>query len=46
VAILNKQKCHFFSYTKSEYRRVEQVLPGGVGTGGERANEEGNGEGG
>jgi hypothetical protein len=29
VAILNKQKCHLFSSTKSENRRVEQVLPGG-----------------
>jgi hypothetical protein len=31
VAIVNKQKCHFFflSFAKSENRRVEQVLPGG-----------------
>jgi hypothetical protein len=32
VATLNKQKCHFFffffSYTKSEYRKAEQVLSG------------------
>jgi hypothetical protein len=28
-AILNKQKCHFFSSTKSEKSREEQVLPGG-----------------
>jgi hypothetical protein len=28
IAILNKQKWHFFfSFTKSENRRVEQVLP-------------------
>jgi hypothetical protein len=26
VAILNKQKYHFFKFTKSENRRVEQVL--------------------
>jgi hypothetical protein len=26
IAILNKQKCHFFSFTKSENRRAEQVL--------------------
>jgi hypothetical protein len=32
VAILNKQKCKLFSFTKSENRRVKQVLPGGVGT--------------
>jgi hypothetical protein len=30
VAILNKQKCHFFSFTKSENRRVEEVLAGGL----------------
>jgi hypothetical protein len=35
IAILNKPKCHFFSsFTKSENRRVEQVLSGGVGTSG------------
>jgi hypothetical protein len=27
IAILNKQKCHFSSFTKSENRRAEQVLP-------------------
>jgi hypothetical protein len=28
AAILNKQKCHFFfSFTKSENRRAEEVLP-------------------
>jgi hypothetical protein len=27
VAILNKPKCQFFSFTKSENRRAEQVLP-------------------
>jgi hypothetical protein len=36
-----KQKCHFFfSFTKAENRRVEQILPGGrvvpVGGGGGR----------
>jgi hypothetical protein len=38
VAILNKQKCHFFpvffSFTKSENRWVEQVLSRWVGTSG------------
>jgi hypothetical protein len=38
IVILNKQKYHFFfflfSYTKSEKRKMEQVLPGGVGTDG------------
>jgi hypothetical protein len=30
-----KHKCHFFSFTKSEKRRAEQVPSGvGVGTGG------------
>jgi hypothetical protein len=32
-AILNNQKCHvffFFSYTKLENRRAEQVPPGGL----------------
>jgi RNase P subunit RPR2 len=31
VAILNKQKCHFFllSFAKLENKMVEQVLPGG-----------------
>jgi hypothetical protein len=32
VAILNKQKCHFFSFTKLEKRREGQVLPGEGGT--------------
>jgi hypothetical protein len=27
VASLNKQKCHILSFTKSDNRRVEQVLP-------------------
>jgi hypothetical protein len=36
LAVLNKQKCHFFSFTKSENRRAEQVLPGRVGTSGRR----------
>jgi hypothetical protein len=34
VAILNKQKYHFFPYTKSLKRRAEQVMSVGVGTGG------------
>jgi hypothetical protein len=34
VAILNKQKCHFFSFTKLENRRAQQVLPEGFGTSG------------
>jgi hypothetical protein len=38
VAILNKKKCHFFSSSfflyKIEKQEGEQVLPGGVGTGG------------
>jgi hypothetical protein len=34
VAILNNQKSHFFSYTKLENRRMEQVLPGVFGTSG------------
>jgi hypothetical protein len=29
VAILNKQKCHFFFSTKLDYRMIEHVLPGG-----------------
>jgi hypothetical protein len=36
---LNKQKCHFFSFTKLGNRRAEEVLPGGlvpVGGGGDR----------
>jgi hypothetical protein len=35
VAILNKQKCHFFflSFVKPENRRAEQVLPGVGGRG-------------
>jgi hypothetical protein len=33
AAILNKQKyLLFFSFTKSDNRRAEQILPGGVGT--------------
>jgi hypothetical protein len=34
VAILNKQKCHFFYFTKWETRRAEQVLSVVVGTSG------------
>jgi hypothetical protein len=36
VAILNKQKCHFFflSFAKSENRRAEQALSGRVDTSG------------
>jgi hypothetical protein len=34
VAILKKLKCHYFSFTKSENRRAEQVLPVVVGTSG------------
>jgi hypothetical protein len=30
VSILNKQKCHFFSFTKSENRKMEKVLSGGI----------------
>jgi hypothetical protein len=26
---VTKKKCHFFSFTKSKNRRMEQVLPGG-----------------
>jgi hypothetical protein len=33
-AILNFKKYHFFSFTKSENRRAEQVLHGEVGTSG------------
>jgi hypothetical protein len=29
-----KQKCHFFSFTKLENRRAEEVLSGGVDTSG------------
>jgi hypothetical protein len=29
VAILNKQKCHLFSFTKLDNRIEEQALPGG-----------------
>jgi hypothetical protein len=43
VAIL-KQKCHCFSFAKSENRRSEQVLPGEVRTSG-RGMMWGNGEG-
>jgi hypothetical protein len=33
VAIIDSQKCHFFflSFSKSDNRREEQVLPRGVG---------------
>jgi hypothetical protein len=31
---LKQTKCHFFSFTKSENRRAEQVLLGGVGNSG------------
>jgi hypothetical protein len=34
ASILNKQKYIYFSFTESENRRVEQVLPVGVGTSG------------
>jgi hypothetical protein len=38
VAILNKQKCHFFfffiCYTKSENRRVKKVMSGRIGSSG------------
>jgi hypothetical protein len=34
IAILNKQKCHCFSFTKLENRRMEQILSGGVDTSG------------
>jgi hypothetical protein len=27
IAIVNKQKCLFFSFTKSENKRAEHVLP-------------------
>jgi hypothetical protein len=30
VAILSKQKCHYFSFTKLEHRRAEQVLSGAL----------------
>jgi hypothetical protein len=30
IAILNKQKCHFFSFTKLENRRAERVLSRGL----------------
>jgi hypothetical protein len=40
VTILNKQKCHFFSFTKLENRRVEQVLYGSLSTSG-RQREDG-----
>jgi hypothetical protein len=36
VTIINKQKLLFFSFTKSENRRAEQVLSGGVGTSGKQ----------
>jgi hypothetical protein len=29
-AIFTKQKCHFISFTKSEIRKAEQVLSGGL----------------
>jgi hypothetical protein len=42
MAILNKEKCHFF-FTKAENRRAEQVLPEevrtSVGGGGKRVYE-------
>jgi hypothetical protein len=31
---LKETKMSFFSFTKTEYRRAEQVLPGGVGNSG------------
>jgi hypothetical protein len=34
IAILNKERCHFFSFTKSEKRRVMQVMPVGFDTSG------------
>jgi hypothetical protein len=34
VANLKKQNCHFFSFTKSKNRRVEQFLSGKVDTSG------------
>jgi hypothetical protein len=40
VAILDKQKWHYFSFTKSENRRAEQVLPRGADTS-ERGEEVG-----
>jgi hypothetical protein len=33
-ALCVKQKCHIFSFTKSENRKAEQVLSWGVGTSG------------
>jgi hypothetical protein len=27
---LNKQKCHFFSFTKLENKKIEQILPEGL----------------
>jgi hypothetical protein len=36
VAILNKKKCHFFSFTKLKSRRAEQILSGGEGEDRER----------
>jgi hypothetical protein len=32
IAILNKQKCQFFSFTKLENRKAEQILSGALGT--------------
>jgi hypothetical protein len=34
IVILNKQKCHFFSFPESENGRAEQVLPWGAATSG------------
>jgi hypothetical protein len=44
VVILKKPRCHYFSFTKLDNRRVEQILPGdwGVGTSG-TGDEEGKG---
>jgi hypothetical protein len=30
IAILNKQICHFFLFTKIENKKAEQVLSGGL----------------
>jgi hypothetical protein len=44
IAILNKQKCHFFTFTKSENRMAEQALSGGlVSVGAERMCGKGRG---
>jgi hypothetical protein len=40
VAILNKEKSHFFSFTKSENRRAKQALPGvSISVGGRGSGE-------